>query len=211
MSAHSYKGLFITFEGGEGAGKTTLINSLYDAIREEKLKAIKTREPGGTPLGAHIRSILLEKHELAISSRAELLLFLADRAHHVEEIILPALGRGEVVLCDRYSDSTFAYQGAYDVIKNEDLVTLTKFATKGLVPHLTIYLDIDPVVGIERAKRSSFDRMEQKQLDFHYRVRQNFLHLAEKEPQRFFTVDATLPPDEVFSIVWTHFKKRFYG
>jgi dTMP kinase len=119
------------------------------------------------------------------------------------------LHKGEIVLCDRFSDSSLAYQGAYGLISRAEILSLIAFATKGLKPDLTIYLDIDPIIGIERAKRSSFDRMEQKQIAFHQKVRDNFQQLARSEPDRFFEVDATMSPAEVFSLVYTHIKNRF--
>ncbi|MBI5273943.1 MAG: dTMP kinase [Chlamydiales bacterium] len=203
-------GYFITFEGGEGAGKTTLINRLFSALSDQGYSVIKTREPGGSLLGREIRTILLDKTEMFLSPRAELLLFLADRANHVDEVIKPALKQKKIVLCDRFTDSSFAYQGVHADISQETLNTLTSFAANQLVPHLTIYLDIDPEVAIERAKRLSFDRMEQRDIDFHHAVRKNFLELAGLFPERIFTIDATQTPEKVFELAYQKMQEKMH-
>ncbi|MEM8727511.1 MAG: dTMP kinase [Chlamydiota bacterium] len=185
------KGLFITFEGGEGAGKTTLINRVYDALSATGHRAIKTLEPGGTPLGHAIRKLLLHEEKTSICERAELFLFLADRAHHVKTVILPALEGGKIVLCDRFSDSTLAYQGAARRLDIERLRLLCSAATDGLIPDLTLYLDLDPKVGLERAKKQHLpDRLERENPAFHIELRKGFLSLAREEPERFRVIDA---------------------
>lgn len=198
------KGLFITFEGGEGAGKTTLINRVYDALSEKGHQAIKTLEPGGTPLGRDIRKLLLHEQTTAICDRAELFLFLADRAHHVKTVIIPALEEGKIVLCDRFNDSTLAYQGAARHLDLNLLRTMCDIATEGLTPDLTLYLDLDPMVGLERAKKHDVpDRLEKENLDFHTEVREGFLALALEEPDRFHTINAEKGIEEVFAAAMT--------
>jgi len=184
---------FITFEGGEGAGKTTLIDSILERLLSLKKAVIKTRQPGGTPLGASLRALLLNSK--SVSPRAELLMFLADRAEHVGEFIKPALSQNTIVLCDRFTDSTLAYQHHFD---DNLLNELCSFASYDLIPDLTIYLDIDPKIGLERAKNLGTDRMELKNIEFHSKVRENFLKLAKKSPERIFVIDATMSPVQVF-------------
>ena len=190
--------MLITFEGGEGAGKTTLVRLLYDALTKSGRKVLKTIAPGGTQAGALIRQILLDKKEIPLSYRAELLLFLADRAQHVEEVILPALRSNTVVLCDRFNDSTLAYQG----LRGFDepwLKTLCAFATQGLQPDLTFYLDLDPQQGLSRVKNRTQDRIEEEALSFHQKIREAYLHIAQEEPKRFHILPADKSPEEVFA------------
>ncbi len=191
---------FITFEGGEGAGKTTLINSLHESMTKHGCPVIQTREPGGSPLGEQIRSWLLEKNEeLPLGDQAELLLFLASRVQHIEEVIQPALDQGKVVLCDRFNDSTIAYQGRARGRDMDEVEKLCNIACEGMVPDLTFFLDIDPVVGLARAKGSSIDldRLETEALSFHEEVRKGFQLLAQKYPERIHVLDATLSPAEL--------------
>jgi dTMP kinase len=193
----SSEGLVITVEGGEGSGKSTLIESLYNYITEEKQRfVVTTFEPGSTTLGKEIRNILLHRKELIISARSELFLFLADRAHHVDVLIQPALDEGVIVICDRFYDSSIAYQGAargvFDLDKVEEICL---FATDGLVPDLTFYLDLDPKIGLSRIKREK-DRLETELIEFHERVREGYIALAEKH-KRIHTLDASKTPEEV--------------
>ena len=197
-------GRLITFEGGEGAGKTTLIDRIYASLTKKGCATIKTREPGGTPLGKEIRTLLLHGQAEAICPRAELFLFLADRAHHVKEVILPALEEGKIVLCDRFNDSTLAYQGAARHLDTTLLHSLCFAATEGLSPDLTLYLDLDPKIGLERAKNHDVpDRLEKENLTFHEEVRAGFLSLAQKEPDRFHVIDAEQPVDAVYKQAMT--------
>ena len=192
------KGLFITFEGGEGAGKTTLINHVYDTLSEKGYQAVKTLEPGGTPLGLDIRKLLLHEQTTSICDRAELFLFLADRAHHVKTVILPALEEGKIVLCDRFNDSTLAYQGVARHLDLSLLRSMCDIAAEGLTPDLTLYLDLDPKIGLERAKKHDVpDRLEKEDLEFHTEVREGFLALALEEPDRFHTINAEQEIEEV--------------
>lgn len=192
-------GVLITFEGGEGAGKTTLINHLYGSLSSETRSVMKTRQPGGTPLGAKIRELLLTPAEKPVAPLAELFLFLADRAQHVEESIRPALDKGTIVLCDRFCDSTIAYQGAARGLDLDLIEELCLFSTSDLIPDLTFYLDIDPKIGFERVRkeRGKGDRIEQETLEFHTRIRDCYLALAEKEPHRIFVLDATDSIEEI--------------
>lgn len=191
--------LLITFEGGEGAGKTTLIDHIYGVFEKRGKKVVKTRAPGGTKIGSLIRDILLHKEEL--SSRAELLFFLADRAQHVDEVILPALKNGVVVLCDRFNDSTIAYQGGARGLDLEWIQELCAFATQGLQPDLTLYLDLDPCEGLKRVNHRSKDRIEIMEVSFHQKVRDTYLAIAKKEPKRFHVIDASKSPSDVFAQV----------
>lgn len=194
------KGLFITFEGGEGAGKSTLIDRLYEALKAQGRAVLKTRAPGGTRAGEAIRALLLNKEGVALIPRAELLLFLADRAQHVEEVITPALKSGQIVLCDRYNDSTIAYQGIARGLGKEEVQKLCAFATDGLDPHLTFYLDLDPAVGLKRLKqvKEGKDRIEAEKLSFHQKIREAFHQIAKREEKRFRILDASKSPDQVF-------------
>ncbi|MCB1110976.1 MAG: dTMP kinase [Chlamydiia bacterium] len=187
------KGLFITFEGGEGAGKTTLINRVFDELTQKKgHSVVRTLEPGGTALGKEVRELLLHQTKSPICRQSELFLYLADRAQHVQELILPSLEAGRIVLCDRFNDSTLAYQGAARSLNVDLLRGLCLAATDGLVPDLTLYLDLDPKVGLARAmQKNTYDRLEEETLEFHTKVREAFLRLAKEEPDRFHVIDAS--------------------
>ncbi len=193
-----YPGFFITFEGIEGSGKTTQARLLVDYLVEVSLDAILTYEPGGTDIGDRVRDILLDKKHHFMPPRVELLLYAAARAQHVEEIIRPALSLGRVVVCDRFTDSTLAYQGYGLGMDREDIQKLNEFATGGLMPHLTVLLDFDPASGMWRkfgadtpeARAEAGDRIEMRDLSFHQRVREGYLALAQEEPERFVVIDA---------------------
>ncbi len=190
-------GTFITFEGGDGAGKTTLIEGIDRALCSKGKKVMRTRAPGATPLGEKIRSLLLERAENPITTRAELFLFLADRAQHLETQILPALSRGYLVLCDRYNDSTIAYQGIGRGLGKEQVAAFCHFATQGLKPRLTFYLDLDPRIGLERVSNLSKDRIEGEALSFHEKIRAAFLELAREDLGRFCILDARQSKEEL--------------
>jgi dTMP kinase len=206
-------GLFVVFEGGEGAGKTTQIERLAEQLRDEHREVLVTREPGATPVGERIRKLLLDTHAgdksplaaTALAPRAEALLYAADRAHHVTSVVRPALERGDVVISDRYIDSSLAYQGAGRTLGTEDVAWLSKWATDGLKPDLTVLLDIDPRIGLDRVtdRGNGHDRLESEAISFHDRVRQAFLTLAHDEPQRYLVLDATLPADELAQAVFS--------
>ncbi|MES2199588.1 MAG: dTMP kinase [Chlamydiota bacterium] len=188
------EGLLITFEGGDGAGKSTLMQNLYENLVEKGESVIKTRAPGGTDLGDKIRSLLLHEQG-TIDKKSELFLFLADRAQHVHEVIVPALLQGKIVLCDRFNDSTVAYQGAARGLDPMQVSALCDFATNGLKPNLTFYLDIDPLVGLQRSvkKSGTMDRMESESLSFHERLRTAFHSIALGDPSRIHMLDGSLP------------------
>ena len=196
----SDRGLFITIEGGEGSGKSTLIERIYTHLNfDGKVSVVKTFEPGGTPFGNLVREILLEKHEVQMSGKSELLLFLADRAHHVQSLINPSLEQDKIVLCDRFTDSSLAYQGGAREIAQVDpkLEEVCLFATGGLVPDITFYLDIDPKIGLGRITGGK-DRLEKEHLTFHRRVRETYLMLAKKHSSRIVVLDALKSMDSVF-------------
>ena len=191
-------GRFITFEGGEGVGKSTLIDRLYDHLKSEGRPVIKVREPGGTLLGDKIR-LLLQKKEYHTSNKSELFLFLASRAQHVQEVIAPALKEGKIVLCDRFNDSTLAYQGAARKFDETLVRDFCAFASADLVPDLTLFLDLDPHEGLSRVKKAmALDRIEEETIDFHNRVRAAYLKLLSAHPDRIAKIDAALSPDAVF-------------
>lgn len=191
--------LFITLEGGDGAGKSTLLEKLKRHFISEERDVVTTREPGATPLGASLRHLLLHEETITVTKRAELFLFLADRAQHVAEIIEPALKRGAVVISDRFFDSTIAYQGAARKFDLATIKEMSLFATDNLVPDATLFLDLDPEVGLKRAQNvDAPDKFEIEKLAFHKAVRSGFLAIAKQEPERFHRIDATLSPDDVF-------------
>lgn len=191
-------GLFLTLEGGDGAGKSTQAALLEKWLVGEGHTVVRTREPGGTDLGVEIRTMLLHRTG-DIAPRAEALLYAADRAHHVATVVRPALERGDVVLQDRYLDSSVAYQGAGRVLGADDVRRLSLWAAEGLLPDLTILLDLDEAASRQRldASRTGYDRLEAEPDSFHARVRAGFLALASAEPDRFLVLDATQPPDVI--------------
>lgn len=188
----SYPGLFITLEGGDGSGKSTQAAELESWLRGQGREVVRTREPGGTEVGVEIREIVLH-HRGDIAPRAEALLYAADRAHHIATKVRPALERGDVVLQDRYVDSSVAYQGAGRDLGIDEVRELSAWATGGLVPDLTILLDLDEDAARLRldSARTRFDRLENEVSSFHRRVRKVYLELAEAEPERFLVLDAT--------------------
>ncbi|NLS78667.1 MAG: dTMP kinase [Chloroflexi bacterium] len=195
--------MFITFEGPEGSGKTTQIRALGEYLSERGRDVLITREPGGTGIGDQIRAVLHDVRNTAMLPNTEILLYSASRAQIVGEVIRPALARGQVVLCDRYADSTMAYQGYGHGLDREALRQITRFATGGLAPDLTLYLDIAVEAGLQRKLRafqageSELNRMDRKELAFHQRVRQGYLEMAAAEPSRWVVIDASLPIEEV--------------
>jgi dTMP kinase len=190
------RGLFIALEGGEGAGKTTQARLLAIWLREQGYDVITTREPGATKVGMRLRAVLLDTAHAGLSARAETLLYAADRAEHVASVINPALDRGAVVVTDRYVDSSLAYQGAGRKLPAAEVERVNQWATGGLVPDLTVLLDMPPAHGLGRRARSA-DRLEAEPLDFHERVRSGFLGLARAEPQRYLVLDASRPAAEL--------------
>lgn len=201
------KGLFITFEGPDGAGKTTQIKHLKEYLQSVKKSVILTREPGGTELSELIREILLDARHTEMDYRTELLLYAAARAQHVHELILPALNQGKIVICDRFADSTLAYQGFGRGIDLDLIEKINSIATSGVEPDLTILLDIDVCKGLQRVNTSrgrAIDRLEAEKLDFHEKVRQGFLSLSQKKPARVKLVQADRPEYEVAQEITKH-------
>lgn len=191
-------GLFITFEGGEGSGKTTQIRLLAQRLVAAGRTVRTLREPGGTAVGEAVRAILLDAAHTRLCARAELLLYEAARAQLVDEVIRPALALGEVVLCDRYHDSSTAYQGHARGLPLDEVSALNMAATGGLVPDRTLLFDIEPALGLRRATRAGgADRLEREEIAFHERVRAGFLAIAADDPERFRLVDATGSPSAV--------------
>jgi len=195
-------GLFITLEGGDGSGKSTQSRLLLEWLSAAGHTVVESREPGGTDLGLELREIILHRRGY-IAPRAEALLYAADRAHNIATKVRPALERGEIVLQDRYFDSSVAYQGAGRVLDGTEVRNLSLWAAEGLVPDVTILLDIDVEAGRARLaeSRSKYDRLEAEQRDFHSRVRDSYLELAAAEPSRFLVVDATLPVEVIAGLI----------
>jgi dTMP kinase len=203
-------GVLIAFEGGEGSGKSTQAERLAEWLREHSVAVTVTHEPGATDFGARIREVLLNSADGGLTPRAEALLFAADRAHHVDTVIRPALDRGDVVITDRYIDSSLAYQGAGRALGLDDIRRLSRWATSGLEPDLTVLLDVDPELGLDRARSRAEedstetppgDRLERESLEFHRRVRQTFRALADAAPDRYVVVDSSRHPEAVAALV----------
>ena len=204
-STPQHAGLFVSFEGGDGAGKSTQLRLLGGALEALGRKVVLTREPGGTDLGAAIRQVLL--HGDHVAPRAEALLFAADRAHHVATVIQPALERGDDVLTDRFLDSSIAYQGVARALRHEDVRDLSLWATQGLLPDLTVLLDVSAEQG--RARRGGVhDRLEREDDSFHESVRQGFLRLAAQEPDRYLVLDASADTTHVHHAVCRELASR---
>ena len=203
------RGVFITFEGGDGSGKSTQIQSVREWFESRGREVIVTREPGGTELGTEIRRLVQNGPE-DVDARTEALLYAADRAYHVATVIGPALERGAVVLGDRYIDSSLAYQGAARSLGVDEIASLSAWATQGLYPSLTFLLDLPPEVGARR-RTDAPDRMERESMDFHERVRHQYLRLADAEPERIVVIDAVGTVDEVFSEIRGVLVERFEG
>lgn len=188
------QGLFIAFEGGDGAGKSTQVRLLAAALEERGREVVVTRQPGGTPLGAQIRDLVL--HGDHVSPRAEALLFAADKAHHVDELIRPAMDRGAVVITDRYTDSSVAYQGAGRDLGAVEVHDLQMWAVDSLLPDLTVIVDISAEEG-RRRRGEVHDRLEAEADTFHEAIRHHFLAMAQGSPGRYLVVDGTTSPDEI--------------
>jgi dTMP kinase len=201
MKQPQHTGKFIVFEGGEGAGKTTQIEAIHRWLTQQLNSAIPiivTREPGGTQLGQRLRQILLSDVEITLADRTELLLYAADRAQHVEQFIKPHLVKGAVVLCDRYTDSTIAYQGYGRRLDLDLIKQLNQIATGGLESDLTLWLDVAVKVGLERARsRGKLNRLDAAKLEFHQSVRQGYMDLAQAYPQRIIPINANKTQSEV--------------
>jgi len=203
--------MFITLEGIEGCGKSTQIRLLQQHLTDRGLRVVLTREPGGSDLGMRLRSMLLHQHSANLTPLSELFLYLADRAQHVAEVIKPALARGEVVLCDRFADSTVAYQGYGRGLDTQLLDSLNQMATAGCVPDLTLILDLPVETGLRRAltrndldgQSMSEDRFEAESPAFHQRIREGYLLLAALHPKRCLVVQADCAPEQVGDQIWS--------
>ncbi|WP_081747337.1 dTMP kinase [Arthrobacter sp. Br18] len=197
--AHGLPGLFVAFEGGDGAGKSTQASLLCEALRAANIPLVRTREPGGTPVGEKLRSLVLEHGQGEIDARTEALLFAASRAAHVAQVILPALARGDVVVCDRYVDSSVAYQGAGRELGAQTVLDVNLWAVNGLRPDLTVLLDVEPAEGRSRrtAQDTPEDRMESEPDPFHERIRAQFLDLAGGSPDHYLVLPADGAEDQL--------------
>ena len=181
-------GLFVVFEGGDGVGKSTQVVELVSRLRNRRIEPVVTRQPGGTPIGEKLRELLLDPGHPELTARTEALVYAADKAQHVEEVILPALAHGKVVVCDRYVDSMIAYQGAGRVLDLAEVEQVARWATGGLRPDLTVLLDIDPAEAVANIRQQ--DRLEAAGLNFHRRAREHFLRLADEDPERYLVLGA---------------------
>ena len=203
--------MFITFEGGEGAGKSTAIKRIVEKLTSEGYEIVLTREPGGTPIAEEIRNVILDKKNTAMDPRTEALLYAASRRQHLVEKVIPALKEGKLVLCDRFLDSSLAYQGGARGIGIDTVYNMNLFATEGMLPDLTILFDIKPEEGLARIAANSqreVNRLDVEKLTFHNRVRDSFHELAKKFPERFVIVDASKTPDEVFEDAYKAIEDR---
>ncbi len=193
------RGVFVCFEGGEGSGKSTQARLLAERLQADGYAVRLTHEPGDTPVGQELRRIVLSPETGKLSPRTEALLYIADKAEHVDEVVQPALDRGEVVITDRYVDSTLAYQGGGRDLAADDLEEVARWATHGLRPHLTVLLDVDPREGLARFE--SRDRIEAEGLEFHDRARRAFLGLAAADPEHYLVLDARLAVAELAAAI----------
>jgi dTMP kinase len=202
MKTSIKRALFITFEGGEGSGKSLQARALYRKLNRLSIPAILIHEPGSTPLGEKLSRLLKQRRNTVISPESELLLFNAARAELVNEIVLPSLKNGQIVVCDRYTDSTLAYQGYGRGLKLAIVQAANDLATGKLKPELTLLLDIPVREGLERKRRSDNDRFESEEIAFHERVRKGYLSIACKEPQRFMIIDARQDKRTISQKIW---------
>ena len=203
-------GKFITVEGIEGAGKTTCMDTIKELLTKNSIEFITTREPGGTPLAEKIRALLLNEEEDTPVPLAELLLMFSSRVQHINKVIRPALSDGLWVLCDRFTDATYAYQGGGRGVKLELISLLEQMAQEGLRPHLTLLLDVSPELGMTRArKRGELDRFEREKIEFFDKVRTTYLNIAEKDPKRCIVIDASKEKSSVLCKISETIIKRF--
>ena len=197
--------MFITFEGGEGSGKSTAIERLGEMLRSLGKKVVITREPGGTPISEEIRSVILDRANTGMDPWTEALLYAAARRQHVKERIEPALEEGAIVISDRYVDSSLAYQGGARGLGIDKVLLLNQFALDGVMPDLTIYFDLAPETGLGRIRKSEnreVNRLDLERISFHEKVRESFLALKDMFPERIKIIDANLTPDQVFQEIW---------
>lgn len=196
------RGLFITIEGGDGSGKSTQLNLLKAYFENKDFEIIMTREPGGTNISEEIRKIILNTNYMEMSDMTEALLYAASRAQHVEELILPNLKKGKIVISDRFVDSSIVYQGYARGLGVEEISLINRFATKGLKPDLTIYLDVSPKEGIKRKEeQKDLDRLELEKLNFHEKVNKGYKLIAKNEPERILLIDGSRKIEEIHEII----------
>jgi dTMP kinase len=203
--------MFITFEGGEGSGKSTAIRKIVAQLEKEGHEVVLTREPGGTPISEEIRSVILDKKNTDMDPRTEALLYAASRRQHIVQKIIPALKAGKIVLCDRYLDSSLAYQGGARGLGIDNVLNVNLFATEGLEPDLTLLFDIKPEVGLARIAANSgreVNRLDVEKLPFHDKVRAAFLELAKRYPNRYFIIDASQSVDAVYKAAYHEIEAR---
>lgn len=201
---------FITFEGGEGSGKSTVMKDVATRLTKEGYKLVLTREPGGTPIAEEIRNVILDKDNTKMDPRTEALLYAASRRQHLVEKIWPALERGEIVLCDRYLDSSLAYQGGARGLGVDEVLSINMFATEGEYPDLTLLFDLEPEEGLKRIEKNKgreVNRLDLEKLEFHKKVRDNFHALAKKYSTRYVVIDASKPLNEVENEVYKIIKE----
>ncbi|MBS6601800.1 MAG: dTMP kinase [Clostridium sp.] len=198
------KRLFIAFEGGEGAGKSTILDKIYDWMKDENIPCIKTREPGGIKISEQIRSVILDNNNTEMDERTEALLYVAARRQHLVEKIIPALNEGKVVLCDRFIDSSLAYQGYARGIGMDEILEINKFAIGEYMPNLSIFFDLDPGEGLKRINKDNnreVNRLDNEKLDFHNKVREGYYKILEKDKDRIVKIDASKSIDKVYEDV----------
>jgi dTMP kinase len=202
--------MFVTFEGSEGSGKSTQIELLAESLRGQDHIVVTTREPGGTSIGEQVRDCLHDIENTRMTAAAEVLLYSASRSQLVKEVIIPALAQGQIVLSDRYADSTLAYQGFGRQLDLETLVRITNFATGGLTPDMTLFLDVDVKAGLARRTvgQAEINRMDLQEIEFYERVRAGYLTLATQEPDRWIIIDANRPVDEIQADIRSHMEER---
>lgn len=192
--------MFITLEGPEGSGKTSAVKVVVDKLTKMGYNIVQTREPGGTPIAEQIRNVILDVNNTKLDPRAEALLYAASRRQHLVEKVWPALKEGKIVICDRFLDSSLAYQGGARNLGIDNILNINMFATEGTFPDLTLLFDIDPKIGLERIAKNAnreVNRLDLEKLDFHKKVRQTFLELAKRFPERFVIIDASKSMEEV--------------
>ena len=192
--------MFITIEGPEGSGKTTAVDTAVKKLEEMGYQIVRTREPGGTPIAEQIRNVILDKNNVAMDQRTEALLYAASRRQHLVEKVWPALKEGKIVICDRYLDSSLAYQGGARGLGVDNILQVNNFATEGTFPDLTLLFDIDPKLGLARIAANAnreVNRLDLEKIEFHNKVRNTFLELAKRYPERFVVIDASQSREEV--------------
>ena len=202
---------FITFEGGEGCGKSTVLKAIKERLESEGVSVVLAREPGGTPIAEQIRNVILDKGNTAMDGRTEALLYAASRRQHLVEKIWPALQEGKTVLCDRYLDSSLAYQGGARGLGIDEVLSINLFATEGTYPDLTLLFDLEPEQGLARIaanQNREVNRLDLEKLDFHHQVRNNFLALAKRYPDRYVIIDASQPLADVIEDAYKAIKER---